>query len=126
MNATAGETTAFFVTINDVVARPQIPSLSPFGLGLRNQVTLLARPPILSRRSRSVKVFSMLATLRYLTLISATTIAFALVDPAASASVSSTSGAGLHVSGGLINGGNTCYLNAQLECAYHIPRVRGM
>ena len=72
-------------------------------------------------------MFSMLATLRYLTLISAATIAFALVDPiAASASVSSTSGAGLHVSGGLINGGNTCYLNAQLECAYHIPRVRGM
>ena len=65
----------------------------------------------------------MLATLHYLTLISAATISFALVDPAASASVSS---GGLHVSGGLINGGNTCYLNAQLECAYHIPRVRGM
>ena len=28
------------------------------------------------------------------------------------------------VSGGLINLGNTCYLNAQLECAYHIPKVR--
>lgn len=28
------------------------------------------------------------------------------------------------VSGGLVNLGNTCYLNAQLECAYHIPKVR--
>lgn len=65
----------------------------------------------------------MLATLHYLTLISTATLTFALVHPAASASVSS---GGLHVSGGLINGGNTCYLNAQLECAYHIPRVRGM
>ena len=28
------------------------------------------------------------------------------------------------LSGGLDNLGNTCYLNAQLECAYHIPKVR--
>jgi ubiquitin C-terminal hydrolase len=28
------------------------------------------------------------------------------------------------VSGGLVNLGNTCYLNAQLECAYHIPYLR--
>ena len=28
------------------------------------------------------------------------------------------------ISGGLINLGNTCYLNAQLECAYHIPKIR--
>ncbi len=28
------------------------------------------------------------------------------------------------VSGGLVNLGNTCYLNAQLECAYHIPYIR--
>lgn len=27
-------------------------------------------------------------------------------------------------SGGLLNLGNTCYLNAQLEAAYHVPRVR--
>jgi len=30
------------------------------------------------------------------------------------------------LSGGLINMGNTCYLNSQLECAYHIPYVRKM
>lgn len=30
------------------------------------------------------------------------------------------------ISGGLINLGNTCYLNAQLECAYHIPKVRNL
>ena len=28
------------------------------------------------------------------------------------------------VSGGLANLGNTCYLNSQLECAYHIPHLR--
>jgi ubiquitin C-terminal hydrolase len=30
------------------------------------------------------------------------------------------------VSGGLVNHGNTCYLNAQLECAYHIPKIRDL
>ena len=30
------------------------------------------------------------------------------------------------VSGGLVNLGNTCYLNAQLECAYHIPKGTSM
>ena len=28
------------------------------------------------------------------------------------------------ISGGLINLGNTCYLNSQLQCAYHIPAIR--
>jgi len=30
------------------------------------------------------------------------------------------------LSGGLINLGNTCYLNSALECAFHIPRVRDL
>lgn len=30
------------------------------------------------------------------------------------------------LSGGLLNLGNTCYLNAQLECAYHIPCIRNL
>lgn len=29
-------------------------------------------------------------------------------------------------SNGLLNMGNTCYINAQLECAYHVPRVRDL
>jgi len=29
-------------------------------------------------------------------------------------------------SGGLLNLGNTCYLNSQLECAYHVPLVRDL
>mmetsp|Transcript_20223 Transcript_20223/g.23429 ORF Transcript_20223/g.23429 Transcript_20223/m.23429 type:complete len:461 (-) Transcript_20223:83-1465(-) len=49
---------------------------------------------------------------------------------ASSTSPSTTSSSSLSsntiVSGGLINLGNTCYLNAQLECAYHIPKVRNL
>lgn len=74
-----------------------------------------------SRRPGPLKTFSMIATLHYLTLLSAVSF----VNPS-SVSATPPPHAGLHVSGGLINGGNTCYLNAQLQCAYHIPRVRGM
>jgi ubiquitin C-terminal hydrolase len=28
--------------------------------------------------------------------------------------------------GGLVNLGNTCYLNAQLQCIYHIPKARDL
>jgi len=38
--------------------------------------------------------------------------------------VSSSGNSNALVSGGLINLGNTCYLNAQLQCAYHVPKVR--
>lgn len=52
-----------------------------------------------------------------------------------SATAATTTTAGAIVSGnavlfppstGLINHGNTCYLNAQLECAYHIPHLRNL
>ena len=36
------------------------------------------------------------------------------------------SGNGIIVSNGLVNLGNTCYLNAQLQCAYHVPLVRDL
>ena len=39
----------------------------------------------------------------------------------AASAASNTSG---NAYSGLINLGNTCYLNAQLQCAYHVPKVR--
>ena len=39
---------------------------------------------------------------------------------------SSSSFPDIVLSGGLVNLGNTCYLNAQLQCAFHIPVVRDL
>lgn len=69
-----------------------------------------------------VDVLNLIATL---SVLITSTASVALVHPA-SASTSHQTPPFLRPSGGLINAGNTCYLNAQLECAYHIPRVRGM
>ena len=44
----------------------------------------------------------------------------------AASSTPSNAVGSVFVSGGLVNLGNTCYLNSQLECAYHIPYLRNM
>jgi ubiquitin carboxyl-terminal hydrolase 7 len=51
-------------------------------------------------------------------------VATAWVTSATASSESATISRSTPISTGLRNLGNTCYLNTQLHCAYHIPRVR--
>mmetsp|Transcript_36986 Transcript_36986/g.54308 ORF Transcript_36986/g.54308 Transcript_36986/m.54308 type:complete len:396 (+) Transcript_36986:222-1409(+) len=43
-----------------------------------------------------------------------------------SLAASTKSNPSLSISNGLLNHGNTCYMNSQLECAYHIPFIRDL
>ena len=51
---------------------------------------------------------------------------FLLCSLLASHSFGKTNGPAMVVSPGLNNLGNTCYLNSQLQCAFHIPKVRSL
>lgn len=64
------------------------------------------------------------ASVRYVDRTAAPIIVFVAAVWVTSATVSSASSRSTLISTGLRNLGNTCYLNTQLHCAYHIPRVR--
>eukprot|EP00550_Attheya_septentrionalis_P009867 CAMPEP_0198287676 /NCGR_PEP_ID=MMETSP1449-20131203/6399_1 /TAXON_ID=420275 /ORGANISM="Attheya septentrionalis, Strain CCMP2084" /LENGTH=394 /DNA_ID=CAMNT_0043985651 /DNA_START=252 /DNA_END=1436 /DNA_ORIENTATION=+ len=51
------------------------------------------------------------------------TLASGLVSASSMSENGSTNNFGV---GGLVNLGNTCYLNAQLQCIYHIPKARDL
>lgn len=49
-----------------------------------------------------------------------------LLVAAASTAKGNVGSSNVLISSGLVNLGNTCYLNSQLQCAYHIPAVRNL
>mmetsp|Transcript_986 Transcript_986/g.1528 ORF Transcript_986/g.1528 Transcript_986/m.1528 type:complete len:428 (+) Transcript_986:93-1376(+) len=79
------------------------------------------------RTTKSICTHALQRSILLLFLTSGLRYSYADISPALTPTtcpLSKKSKKNIIVSGGLINLGNTCYLNAQLECAYHIPKVR--